>query len=189
MNGDIDKYYVSPKISGSYRILGVLGEGSEIKPRVAYGETGNLPVFGQKFTTLLTPTLGGITGLAVSGAAGFQGVSPERVKEIEVGVDGIAMGGRFTWELTGFDRNSTNLLLQRVPAPSSGYTSQVFNGGKIQNRGIEAGVGVTPIDTRGVLWIARATFTLTRNEVRDLGGLPPFRPPLSGFGGLGVTFV
>jgi len=116
-------------------------------------------------------------------------VSPERVKEIEVGIDGIAMDGRLTWELTGFDRNSTNLLLQRVPAPSTGFTSQVFNGGKIQNRGIEAAVGVTPVDARGVLWVSRATFTLSRNEVKDLAGLPPFRPPLSGFGGLGVTFV
>jgi hypothetical protein len=25
--------------------------------------------------------------------------------------------------------------------------------------------------------------------VKDLAGLPPFRPPLSGFGGLGVTFI
>jgi TonB-dependent starch-binding outer membrane protein SusC len=40
-----------------------------------------------------------------------------------------------------------------------------------------------------VLWVSRATFTLSRNEVKDLDGLPPFRPPLSGFGGLGVTFV
>jgi TonB-linked SusC/RagA family outer membrane protein len=189
MNGDIDKYYIFPKISGSYRIIGLLGEGSEVKPRIAYGETGNLPVFGQKFTLLGTPSLGGFTGFTVASAAGSPIVSPERVKEIEVGIDGIAMDGRLTWELTGFDRNSTNLLLQRVPAPSTGFTSQVFNGGKIQNRGIEAALGITPIDARGVLWVSRATFTLARNEVKNLAGLPPFRPPLSGFGGLGVTFI
>jgi hypothetical protein len=40
-----------------------------------------------------------------------------------------------------------------------------------------------------VLWVSRGTFTRYRNEVKDLAGLPPFRPPLSGFGGLGVTFV
>lgn len=189
MNGDIDKYYVFPKISGSYRMVGLFGEGSEVKPRIAYGETGNLPVFGQKFTLLGTPQLGGLTGFTVASASGSATVSPERVKEIEVGIDGIAMDGRLTWELTGFDRNSTNLLLQRVPAPSTGFTSQVFNGGKLQNRGIEAALGITPIDARGVLWVSRATFTLSRNEVKDLEGLPPFRPPLSGFGGLGVTFV
>jgi TonB-linked SusC/RagA family outer membrane protein len=189
MNGDIDKYHVFPKVSGSYRILGLLGEGSEIKPRLAYGETGNLPVFGQKFTRLGTNQLGGLAGLTVASAAGFPDVSPERVKEVEAGIDGIAMEGRLTWELTGYDRNTTNLLLQRVPAPSTGFTTQVFNGGKVQNRGIEASLGVTPIDSRGLQWVSRATFTLSRNEVKDLADLPPFRPPLSGFGGLGVTFV
>src|SRR5688500_16512254 len=188
-NGDIDKWFFFPKVSGSYRIVNLIGAGSEIKPRIAYGETGNLPIFGQKFTLLGTPTLGGLTGFTVASAAGSPIVSPERVKEIEVGIDGIAMDGRLTWELTGFDRNSTNLLLQRVPAPSTGFTSQVFNGGKIQNRGVEAAIGFTPIQTRDLLCGARTTYTKFWSEVKDLAGLPPFRPPLSGFGGLGVTFI
>ncbi len=198
MNGDIDKYYVFPKVSGAYRILGLMGTGSEIKPRIAYGETGNLPIFGQKFTTLGTPQLGGLSGFTIAellqgavqqAVSGSANVSPERTREIEVGIDGIAMDGRFTWELTGFNRNTTNLLLTRIPAPSSGFTSQVFNGGHLQNTGIEAAVGVTAIQSRDVLWVSRGTFTRYRNEVKDLAGLPPFRPPLSGFGGLGVTFV
>jgi TonB-linked SusC/RagA family outer membrane protein len=189
VNGDVDKYYVFPKISGSFRILDVIGSGSEIKPRIAYGETGNLPTFGQKFTLLGTPQLGNLTGFTVAGASGSPIVSPERVKEIEVGIDGIALDGRLTWELTGFSRNTTNLLLQRVPAPSTGFTSQVFNGGKIANRGIEAALGVTPIQSRGVLWVSELTFTQYESEVKDLAGLPSFRPPLSGFGGLGVTFI
>ena len=188
-NGDVDSYNVFPKISGSYRILGVLGAGSEIKPRIAYGETGNLPIFGQKFTLLGTPQLGGLTGFTVAGASGSPNVSPERVKEVEVGIDGIALDGRLTWELTGFNRNTTNLLLQRVPAPSTGFTSQVFNGGKIQNRGIEAALGVTPVQSRLLQWVSELTFTKYESEVKDLAGLPPFRPPLSGFGGLGVTFI
>ncbi|MHB1225169.1 MAG: SusC/RagA family TonB-linked outer membrane protein [Gemmatimonadaceae bacterium] len=189
VNGDIDKFYVFPKVSGSYRLLNVLGEGSEIKPRIAYGETGNLPTFGQKFTLLGTPQLGGSTGFTVAGASGFEGVSPERVKEVEVGIDGIALDSRLTWELTGFSRNTTNLLLQRVPAPSTGFTSQVFNGGKIANRGIEAMIGVTPVQRPDMQWVSRATFTAYTSEVKDLAGLPSFRPPLSGFGGLGVTFI
>jgi TonB-linked SusC/RagA family outer membrane protein len=189
VNGDIDKYNVFPKISGSYRILNVLGEGSEIKPRIAYGETGNLPSFGQKFTLLGTPQLGGLTGFVVAGDAGSLAVEPERVKEVEVGIDGLAMDGRLTWELTAFNRNTTNLLLERVPAPSTGFSSQVFNGGKIENRGFEAGIGVTPVERTDLLWVTRGTFTAYTSEVKDLAGLPSFRPPLSGFGGLGVTFI
>jgi TonB-linked SusC/RagA family outer membrane protein len=189
VNGDVDKYNIFPKVSASYRLLGLLGTGSELKPRIAYGETGNLPTFGQKFTLLGTPQLGALTGFTVATGSGFPGVEPERVKEIEVGLDGIALGSRLTWELTGYQRNTTNLLLQRVPAPSTGFSSQVFNGGKIQNRGIEAGVGVTPIQRTDLVWLLRTTFTRYTSEVKDLAGLPSFRPPLSGFGGLGVTFI
>jgi TonB-linked outer membrane protein, SusC/RagA family len=189
VNGDIDKYNIFPKASASYRWTDVIGSGSEIKPRIAYGETGNLPTFGQKFTLLGTPQLGGATGFTVSSASGFAGVEPERVKEIEVGLDGIALQSRLTWELTGFNRNTTNLLLQRVPAPSSGFSTQVFNGGKIENRGIEASLGITPVQRRNLQWLLRTTFTHYTSEVKDLAGLPSFRPPLSGFGGLGVTFI
>ena len=189
VNGDVKEYNVYPKVSGSFRILDVLGAGSEIKPRVAYGESGNLPSFGQKFTLLGTPQLGGLTGFTVAGASGSPSVEPERVEEIEAGIDGIILDGLLSWELTGFWRSTNNLLLQRVPAPSTGFTSQIFNGGKIANRGIEIVVGWTPVQTLDAQWLINTTYTRYRNEVKDLAGLPPFRPPLSGFGGLGVTFV
>ena len=189
VNGDIDKYYIFPKVAGSYRFPDIMGSGVELKPRVAYGETGNQPLFGQKFTLLGTPQLGGSQGFTVATASGSPIVEPERVKEIEVGLDGTAFDGGLTWELTHFKRNTTNLLLQRVPAPSTGFTSQIFNGGKIQNTGIEIGIGYTPITTATLQWVTRATYTTFRSKVLDLAGLPPFRPNLSGFGGLGVTFI
>ena len=189
VNGDIDKYFIFPKLSASYRILNLLGIGSEIKPRFAYGETGNQPLFGQKFTLLGTPLLGGLQGFTVSPISGFPGVEPERVKEIELGLDGYALNGRLTWELTTFNRNTTNLLLPRTPAPSTGFTSRIFNGGKIKNTGIEIGLGFTPIQRERMQWVSRMTYTTYDSEVIDLAGLPPFRPPLSGFGGLGVTFI
>lgn len=189
VNGDIDKYYVFPKVAASYRLVDLMGWGLELKPRIAYGETGNQPIFGQKFTLLGTPQLGGQLGFTVAGASGFESVEPERVKEVEIGLDGTALDGGLTWELTSFNRNTTNLLLQRVPAPSTGFTSRIFNGGKIQNTGFEAGIGYTPITTQTVQWVTRATYTTYRSKVLDLVGLPSFRPPFSGFGGLGVTFI
>jgi TonB-dependent starch-binding outer membrane protein SusC len=189
VNGDIDKYYIFPKASGSYRFRNLLGEGSELKLRAAYGETGNQPLFGQKFTNLGTPQLGGQQGITVATAAGFAGVEPERLKEIEFGVDGEALGGRLTWELTGFQRNTTNLLLQRVPSPSSGFTSQTFNGGKIQNSGTEAALGYAILQGASATWVSRVTYTRYTSEVVDLAGLPSFFPAASGFGNLGRTRI
>jgi TonB-dependent starch-binding outer membrane protein SusC len=189
VNGDVDKFYVFPKASGSYRFFDLVGPGSEVKLRAAYGETGNQPIFGQKFTDLGTPQLGGRQGVVVSTTSGAPNVEPERLKEWEGGVDGEAVDGRLTWELTGFVRNTTNLLLSRTPAPSSGFTSQIFNGGKIQNRGVEVGLGYVPIRTADLTWTSRVTFTRYTSEVKDLAGLPPFFPTGSGFGNLGRTRI
>jgi TonB-dependent starch-binding outer membrane protein SusC len=189
VNGDPDAYFIFPKASASYRFPELLGAGTELKLRAAYGETGNQPLFGQKFTNLGTPQLGGQQGITVSTTAGFAGVEPERLKEWEGGVDGEMVGGRLTWDLSGFTRTTSNLLLQRVPAPSSGFTTEIFNGGEIRNRGVEVGVGYSPILTPEFSWITRATFTRYTSEVLDLAGLPPFFPAASGFGNLGRTRI
>jgi len=189
VNGDIDKYFVFPKASASYRMPGLLGDGSEVKLRAAWGETGNQPLFGQKFTNLGTPQLGGQQGLTVATAAGFSGVEPERMREYEWGMDGSLQEGRLTFEVTGFIRNTTNLLLQRVPSPSSGFTSQTFNGGEIQNTGIELALGYAPIQRGTTQWVSRVTFTHYDSEVLDLAGLPAFFPAASGFGNLGRTRI
>jgi TonB-dependent starch-binding outer membrane protein SusC len=189
VNGDIDKFYIFPKASGSYRFPGLLGDGSEVKLRVAYGETGNQPIFGQKFTNLGTPQLGGRQGITVSTTSGAPDVEPERLTEWEAGIDGEAGNGRLTWEFTGFIRNTTNLLLSRTPAPSSGFTAQVFNGGEIRNQGVEAMLGYAPIQTATTTWTNRVTFTRYTSEVVDLAGLPAFFPAGSGFGNLGRTRI
>jgi hypothetical protein len=165
-----------------------VGSGSEVKLRAAYGATGNQPVFGQKYTLVNTPQVGGRNGFTVAGQAGSPIVEPEELREVEGGVDASFANGRIVFEGTLYYRTTENLLLTRVPAPSSGFAGQIFNGGRIQNKGIELGLGITPVQSRDVTWVSRATFTANRSLVLDLP-VPPFRPPQSGFGGLGVTFV
>jgi TonB-linked SusC/RagA family outer membrane protein len=189
VNGDIDRYYLYPNASASYRFPDLLGGGSDLKLRVAYGETGNQPLFGQKYTSLNTPQLDNRLGVVVATTAGFADVEPERLKEVEVGIDGNALSGRLTWEITGYNRNTTNLLLQRAPSPSTGYTVQVLNGGKIRNSGIEIGLGYTPIQSGDLFWVTRGTFTRYTSEVVDLAGLGAFYPPGSGYGNLGRTRI
>lgn len=188
VNGDVNQYFIFPRLSGAYRFVGLIGEGSELKLRASYGETGNQPLFGQKFTLLNTPQVGGQNGFTLAGAAGAPNIEPERVKEIDGGFDASFLGGRATLEATYYTRTTTNLLLQRVPAPSTGFATQIFNGGEIRNRGFEVVAGYAAIQRADVSLLLRGTFTANRSKVLDLP-VPGFRPPLSGFGGLGVTFI
>ncbi len=60
-NGDAGAFYLFPKGSASYRLPGLLpGLVDELKLRVAYGETGNQPLYGQRFTALASSNIGGL---------------------------------------------------------------------------------------------------------------------------------
>ncbi|HZI23388.1 MAG TPA: TonB-dependent receptor plug domain-containing protein, partial [Gemmatimonadales bacterium] len=188
-NGDTKKYFLYPKVLASYRFPELLGEGTEVKLRGAYGETGNQALFGQKFTTLASAVIGGTVGTVIQGTAGAPDIKPERIKELEAGIDAQLWHGRATLEVTGYTRHTYDLLLQSTPAPSTGYGIRIFNGGVLWNEGIEIAAGVTPIQTKDVNWLFSTTFTSLKNRVQDLGSICQtdaavcgFRPPVAGFG-------
>jgi TonB-linked SusC/RagA family outer membrane protein len=183
-NGDQGHYYLFPKASAGYRFADLFGQGSDLKLRAAYGETGNQPLFGQKFTTLQGGnTIGGVIGTQVGATAGSPTIKPERIKEFEGGIDASFWQGRATLEFTAFHRRTTDLLLNLTPAPSTGYTQQIVNGGQFRNSGIEVALGVSPVQEKNFTWLVRSTFNRVRSNVDTLlGGITSFRPQNAGFG-------
>lgn len=189
-NGDPDEYFFYPKAAASYRLPGILPRVDELKLRVAYGETGNLPLWGDKFTEMSTAnsisgTNGSFRGLIVQGVTGAPDIRPERQREIEGGFDLALLDGRAAFELTGYSQRITDLLLRRTLNPSSGFITQIFNGGELHTRGIEAGLSVTPIDRDNFSWFSRTTFYTTRSTVEELP-VPTFRTGAFGSTSLGV---
>ncbi len=180
--GNTSKFYLYPKFAASYRFPGLLGTGSEVKLRSAYGETGNLPFFAQKFTPLATGTIGGQVGTDLNNAqSGAATIKPERLREFEGGVDASLANGRATVELTAFTRRTKDLLLEAEPAGSSGFTTLITNAASMRNQGIEASLGVQPVQSKNLSWLVRSTFTLFRNKVTSLP-VPSYRPQFAGFG-------
>lgn len=90
-------------------------------------------------------------------------------------------------ELTGYQRNISNLLLQRALPTSTGFTTEFFNGGTMRNRGLEAALQVTPVKDP-LTWTSRAILTLNRSNVTSLpDGIEFFDITSAGFGaGLGA---
>jgi len=183
-NGNENALYFYPKLATAYRIPSFHPSVNEFKVRLAYGETGNQPQYGMKFNSMLaTGNVQGNPGLRGSGIAGDKDIKPERQREIEAGIDAMFFGGDLVTELTVYQRTISDLLLSRALAPSTGFTTQFFNGGSLRNRGVEAMVQVTPL--RGAFeWTSSATFALNRSKVTDLP-VPKFLT--GGFGtGLGA---
>ena len=49
-DGDIDKFYAYPHFAASLSIPQFVGFLDELKVRAAYGQSGNLPLYGIKYT-------------------------------------------------------------------------------------------------------------------------------------------
>jgi TonB-dependent starch-binding outer membrane protein SusC len=186
LNGDTGKYYLFPKVAATYKLPVAEETFDTLRVRAAYGEAGNRPNYGQKFTALTaTNTIDGNPGLIIQGNVGDPEIEPERQREIEAGVDAALEDQRAALELTVYQRSISNLLLQRALPTSTGFVTQFENGGSMWNRGIEAAIQVIPV-AEPVEWTSRAIFTLNRSQVTDLPG-EPFNISTVGFGsGLGA---
>jgi len=176
-NSDTKKYFYYPKLSGSLRFPQPFRGIEEAKLRAAYGQSGNEPLFGQKFTPLSAiENIAGLPGLTVpvQGTVGSKNLHPERQREFEAGTDLTLAGGRAAVELTGFRKDISDLILQRTLPPSSGFGFENFNGGKLRTTGLEVGVNLVPIQSTEAEWVFRTSFASTRSKITELP-VPTFR--------------
>ena len=176
-NADSDKYYYYPKASASYRMDNLTGWMDELKVRLAYGSSGNLPFYGQRFTSALGGTnLEGVLGLRVQGGVGDPDLHPERTTEIEGGFDAVLFGGNARFEATGYRKVVDDFIISPPLAPSTGFGAFAVNAGSYEVKGVELMLEATPLRRDDLTWLTRTTFATDRAEVTDLGGFAQYNP-------------
>ncbi|MBO9634665.1 MAG: TonB-dependent receptor, partial [Chitinophagaceae bacterium] len=171
-NGDASKFYFYPKAGLSWNITKMDFWKStlfdNLKLRVAYGQAGNFPAFGSRFTTMSIFNMGGNVGLFPSILRGSKDIKPERTSELEAGVDLSMFGGKLNLEFTVYEKRITDFLLQRPPAGSSGFSQQFINAGNLRNRGMEVSLNATPVSQKDFRWTTTANFWFNRSMVTKL---------------------
>jgi TonB-linked SusC/RagA family outer membrane protein len=182
VNGDPNKFFSYPKYAASYRSNWLPPFTNDLKFRIAYGRAGNKPGYGQKFTSLVVINEDGISGTRPGLAYGNDQIKPERSTETEGGIDATLVNGRVSFDFTVYRKNIDDLILTAIRAPSTGFTSQVVNGGSMVNRGWEVGLNMTPIQRGSLSWISRTTFAANHAIVTQLP-VPAFNT-----GGFGIGF-
>ena len=170
-NGNPDRFHFFPKAATSYRLIRPFGFLDEIKLRAAYGQTGNQPLFGQKFTPDTSGIIDGNFGVFVGQRVGDPNIEPERQKEIEAGFDATFAGDRATLSFSVYQRTISQLLLEQTLAPSAGQLNRIFNsGGTLRNRGVEVELAVYPVRSSDLSWLFRTTFFANRSKITKLPG-------------------
>jgi TonB-linked SusC/RagA family outer membrane protein len=107
--------------------------------------------------------------LASRGGSSYDpNLTPEFTTELEIGTEMRFFKQRLGFELTWYDKRSTDLIYAIGLPQTTGYSSFYTNLGEIRNTGIEAAVDVKPIIAKNFQWDVRAIFTKNRNTVEKL---------------------
>ncbi len=151
--------WLHPMAAVAWRLLAPMGPIDEVRPRLVYGDrwnVGEAPATG-------TPR-------------------PERLRQWELGVDVLALGGTARLGMRAWQQQIDGLLLQTAP-PSTG----LVNGGRTLGRGVDAVLEAVPLQGERLRWTSRTLFGLSRTRVESL----PVGPFIAGgFGtSLGVSRV
>ncbi|MDZ7778914.1 MAG: TonB-dependent receptor [Gemmatimonadota bacterium] len=168
---------VYPKVSGSWVISDESfwpEAGGQVKLRAAYGQSGRAP---GAFDAVRTwdPIGWGDVPAFVPENVGNPDLGPEVTGEFEAGFDASWWNDRLNLVFTYYNQTTTDALLDVGQTPSSGFSqSQLQNVGELNNKGLEFGLNVTPIETADYSWDIGVDLTTNKSEVIDLGGASEF---------------
>jgi len=147
------------------------------KLRASFAQTGTdaISPYALKLTygsDILVPTIGGyaIGGVAVSRVP-FLKLKPSISNAFEVGTNLAFFDSRINLDLTWYQTNTRNQILEAPISTTSGYVTAIINSGNIQNKGIEITLGLKPIVSRIFNWEINLNFAQNRNKIIQLSPL------------------
>lgn len=172
LNASQDEYYFYPKASVAVNLLNFdIIEGSflnQLKPRIAYGETGGLPNFGVTYSSLNSANIGGFLGTSVGGRSIDPNLQPERAQELEFGIDMAMLDNRISLEATYYNKNVEDLILDEQVPISSGIAVIATNAADLKNTGYEFTLNLNPVRDSNLNWFSTILFWTNDSEITDL---------------------
>ncbi|MES2734648.1 MAG: SusC/RagA family TonB-linked outer membrane protein [Bacteroidota bacterium] len=183
MNGDPNRIYAFPKVSLAANLTKFdfwqWEKVNQVKLRIAYGEAGGIPsanpttLQAPKFSVMLPSNIAGQIGVVIGPYQGEPNIQPERSKELETGIDIGLWENRVSLEASYYIKTVDNLILTANVPLSSGFTYKYVNAGSLQNKGVELGLGLVPVNTPALRWSAKVNFWLNRAKMTRLD-IDPF---------------
>lgn len=150
------------------------------KLRLAYGKTGNDAspyltgvTYGQAYasgyyTTTTEFPMNGTNAFMASATKGSSTLKPEMTSEFEAGVNMQFFKGRFGFDVSYYNRTTSDQIFTLPVDPSTGFYYMVTNFGKVRNQGVELVVNTVPVQTKDFRWELDFNFAKNNNKVLSL---------------------
>lgn len=146
-----------------------------LKLRLGYGTSAGFPLpYGTRNTLNLNSRLfvnrggGVISSNAVSNRLGNPDLKPERVNEIELGIDSKFFNNKLGLNVSVFKRNSQDLITDQNLDPSTGFTVTRINAGELETKGIEVDFDISPIRGENFRWTLSGNYYADESTVLSL---------------------
>lgn len=148
----------------------------DFKLRASYGQTGNFQIGNyQHLSTMAADDyiIGAGNGTLAQGykptGINRPDLTWEKTSMINIGADLTAWGGYLSLTAEYYNSTTTDMLLN-VPVPQlTGYSTDLMNVGKVNNRGWELSVGSRHSYANGLSYSFTANWARNVNEVKALG--------------------
>lgn len=139
------------------------------KIRANWARVGNdAPVFVLENTYTPAQPFGSLGTVGFTNSRKAPNLKPEITTSQEIGLDVRLFKDRVRFDMALYDKISENQILPLTTSPSMGYTSIYINAGKLQNRGVEIFLGVTPVRTKDFAWDMTINWSKNNNKVVEL---------------------
>lgn len=146
-----------------------------LKLRVGYGTSAGYPnpyqtrnILGLATRNFITNDGTTINTNSVDNRFGNPDLQPELHSEWEVGLETRLFNNRFGIDLSLYDKQSSDLIIDLDLDPSTGFENTTINAAEISNRGIELGVDLSVVQTSNVRIALNANFTRNVSNVEKL---------------------
>ncbi len=146
-----------------------------LKLRLGYGTSAGYPLPYQTRTTLNTSTNNFVTAggsvlntNSLSNRLGNANLQPELHKELEGGVEAKFLNNRVGIDLSLYDRQSSDLIIDLSLDPATGFTNTTVNAAELSNKGVELGLNLTPLKGRNFSWDITLNYTRNVSEIQKI---------------------
>lgn len=160
---------------------------NDLKFRIGYGEVGNVNGLGDYLFltryTASTDTANYQFGYNNGVPAFFQTYRPEAVNDnlrweigrtFNIGVDFSILDSRITGLVNAYIRETQDLIATSTVDPFTNFSNTIqANLGDMENKGIEVGLKLTPIETENFKWSINTNAAFNDNTVTSLPGDQP----------------
>ncbi len=161
-----------PSFSGSFVLSNAVTMPRNISYaqfRASYAQVGNdtdpyqtAGVFNSRTPYASQPTLSEQSTIANTS------LLPEKIKSTELGMDLRFFQDRVGIDVTYYNARTENQIIALPISQASGFTQQVVNGSRVENKGVEIVLNTVLIRNKNFRWDATFNFSRQRATVHDL---------------------